>query len=73
MAGAFGHEKSHYEIAPDIAQQMGEDRLFPTLRNDREADIAVTGFSCREQISHHLGTNPRHVLEWLADALLRLQ
>ncbi len=65
MAGAFGHEKSHY----DIAQKMGEHRLLPALRNAPETDIAVTGFSCREQISHHLGATPRHVLEWLADAL----
>jgi len=65
MAGAFGHEREHYEIA----KAMGEHRLFPAVRQRGEAEIAVTGFSCRQQIAHHTDVQPRHALEWLASAL----
>ncbi len=66
MAGAFGHEREHYEIA----KAMGEHRLFPALRKRGDAGVAVTGFSCRQQIGHHTDARPRHALEWLASALL---
>ncbi|MFO0837965.1 MAG: FAD-linked oxidase C-terminal domain-containing protein [Phycisphaerae bacterium] len=66
MAGSFGHEKDHYEIA----RAVGEQRLFPAVRNRAEATIAVSGFSCREQISHHIGVDARHLLEVAAAALL---
>ena len=65
MAGSFGHEVEHY----DIARAMGEQRLFPAVRDRGEADIAVSGFSCRQQIEHHTGVPVRHVAEYLADAL----
>jgi FAD/FMN-containing dehydrogenase/Fe-S oxidoreductase len=65
MAGAFGHESEHYEIA----RTVGEQRLFPAIRNDPEAVVAVSGFSCRHQIEHHTGRRARHVVELLADAL----
>lgn len=67
MAGAFGHEVEHY----DVATACGEDRLFPAVRERGGASIAVSGFSCREQISHHTDAAPRHVLEYLADALMQ--
>lgn len=65
MAGSFGHEKDHY----DVARAVGDDRLFPAVRNRVKAEIVVSGFSCREQIRHHTGVEPVHVVEWLADAL----
>ena len=65
MAGAFGHEREHY----DVARLIGADRLFPAIENALTARIAVTGFSCRHQIEHHTKAKPRHVLEWVADAL----
>ena len=65
MAGSFGHEVGHYEIASAI----GEQRLFPAVRSRGDAVIAVTGFSCREQIAHHTDATPRHVLEIAADRL----
>lgn len=65
MAGGFGHEKDHY----DVARAIGEQRLFPAVRARGEAEIIVSGFSCREQIEHHCKVRPRHVLEVLADAL----
>lgn len=66
MAGSFGHEKSHYEVA----RAVGEQRLFPAIRAEPGAAIAVTGFSCREQIAHHTGVLARHVLEIAAEELL---
>jgi Fe-S oxidoreductase len=70
MAGAFGHETEHY----DVARAVGEQRLFPVVREARRttagAAIAVSGFSCRHQIEHHTGIAARHLVELLADALL---
>ncbi len=65
MAGAFGHEVEHYEIS----RAIGEQRLFPAIRDRGEAQIAVSGFSCREQIDHHTDAQPRHLIEYLADML----
>lgn len=65
MAGSFGHETEHYEIA----RAVGEQRLFPAVRSRGDAQVAITGFSCREQIAHHTGLECRHVLELVADAL----
>ncbi len=66
MAGSFGHEVEHY----DVAQAVGEQRLFPAIRESGDASIAVSGFSCRCQIRHHTDAKPRHVVEYLADAIL---
>jgi FAD/FMN-containing dehydrogenase/Fe-S oxidoreductase len=66
MAGAFGHEVEHY----DVAKAVGEQRLFPAIRERGNAAIAVSGFSCRCQIEHHTGVHPRHVVEFLADAIV---
>ena len=65
MAGAFGHEVEHY----DVSRAIGEQRLFPAVRNRGAAEIAVSGFSCHEQIQHHTGVANRHLIEYLADAL----
>lgn len=65
MAGSFGHEVEHYEIA----RLIGEERLFPAVRARGEAEIAVSGFSCRQQIDHHTGVTPRHLIEVVAEAL----
>ena len=66
MAGAFGHEVEHY----DVAKAVGEQRLFPAVRERDNAAIAVSGFSCRCQIEHHTGVHPKHVIEFLADAIV---
>ncbi len=66
MAGAFGHEVEHY----DVAYAIGEERLFPAVRDRENADIAVSGFSCRHQIEHHTDTPAKHLVEYLAGLLL---
>ncbi|MCK4850830.1 MAG: 4Fe-4S dicluster domain-containing protein, partial [Phycisphaerae bacterium] len=57
MAGSFGYEREHY----DISMQIGEDRLFPAVRN-RPPGCAVVacGFSCRHQIADATDVSPLH-------------
>ncbi len=66
MAGSFGHERDHYDVAKAVCEQ----RLLPAIRDRGSAEIVVSGFSCREQISHHAQLHPRHVLEVLNDRLV---
>jgi FAD/FMN-containing dehydrogenase/Fe-S oxidoreductase len=66
LAGSFGYEKEHYKIS----ELVGEDRLFPAVRDSAmDTVIAVTGVSCKQQIGHFTGRKPRHVAEVLADRL----
>lgn len=65
MAGAFGHEIEHY----DVAKAIGEQRLFPAIRARGDADVVASGFSCRQHIAHHTGVTARHVIEIVADLL----
>jgi FAD/FMN-containing dehydrogenase/Fe-S oxidoreductase len=66
MAGSFGHEAEHYEVS----RAIGAQRLFPAVRARGDAEVVVSGFSCREQLTHHCGVSPRHVLEALAEGLV---
>jgi Fe-S oxidoreductase len=62
MAGSFGYEKEHYEIS----RAVGEQRLFPALREAAsDAVIVASGFSCRKQIDHFTGRTALHPAELL--------
>ena len=66
MAGSFGFEAEHY----DLSMKVGEDRLFPTVRNaSDETVICVSGVSCRQQIEHGTGRRPKHLAEVLWEAV----
>jgi FAD/FMN-containing dehydrogenase/Fe-S oxidoreductase len=66
LAGSFGYEKEHYEIS----LQVGEQRLFPALRQAApDAIIVAPGFSCRLQISHATGWTAVHPVVLLAELL----
>ncbi len=67
MAGTFGFETEHY----DMSKAMGSLKLFPAIEaNDkRDWKIAISGISCRQQIDHFTSKRPRHVVEYIADAL----
>jgi FAD/FMN-containing dehydrogenase/Fe-S oxidoreductase len=66
MAGSFGFEAEHYEVS----RAMAERSLIPAVVSaPRDAEVLVTGVSCRQQIAHFSGRQPRHVLELMADAL----
>jgi FAD/FMN-containing dehydrogenase/Fe-S oxidoreductase len=66
MAGSFGFETEHYEISEAMARRT----LVPAVdAAPRDTAIAITGVSCRQQIAHFSTREPRHVAEYLAEAL----
>ena len=66
MAGSFGYEKEHYKLS----QQIGEDRLFPSLRKlNTEVIVSASGTSCRHQIRDGVHKTALHPIEVLYNAL----
>lgn len=68
MAGAFGYEKAHY----DLSMKIGELRLFEAVREKPPGSFSLTaaGFSCRHQLEHGTGVQPKHPVEILREAVL---
>ncbi|MEM7486174.1 MAG: FAD-linked oxidase C-terminal domain-containing protein [Bacteroidota bacterium] len=67
MAGSFGYEKEHYEIS----MQVGELKLFPTVRKSSEDTIiAANGTSCRHQIKDGTKREAQHPVSILRQALI---
>lgn len=57
MAGSFGYEKEHY----DLSKKIGESVLFPAVKKHKgDKTIVACGFSCRHQIEHFTGVQPKH-------------
>ena len=69
MAGAFGYEKKHYELSMNI----GELRLFEAVREKPPGSftLSAAGFSCRHQLEHGTGVQPKHPIEVLRDATMQ--
>jgi Fe-S oxidoreductase len=65
MAGAFGYEKSHYDISVKIANL----ELVPALTANPSTTVVATGTSCRHQIRDLTGRTALHPLELLASDL----
>ncbi len=66
MAGSFGYEKEHY----DISMQVGEDTLFPKIRNtDESVEIVAAGTSCRHQIFDGTKRTSQHPISVLRTVL----
>ncbi len=66
MAGSFGFEKEHY----DISMQVGEDTLFPKIRNtDARTKIVAAGTSCRHQIKDGTKRTSQHPISILKEVL----
>jgi Fe-S oxidoreductase len=66
MAGSFGYEKEHY----DLSMQVGEDTLFPKIRNTEESvEIAAAGTSCRHQIFDGTQRISQHPISILREVL----
>jgi FAD/FMN-containing dehydrogenase/Fe-S oxidoreductase len=64
MAGSFGYEAEHYEIS----RKVGEERLFPTIRETpMDVIISTAGVSCHQQIDHFTSRNTKHIAEVLAE------
>lgn len=66
MAGAFGYDKSNYELSMAIGEQV----LFPAVRQaDDSTIIAAPGTSCRQQILDGTGKTAFHPIQILYKAL----
>jgi Fe-S oxidoreductase len=66
MAGSFGYEAEKYELSLKI----GEQRLLPAVRQAPEnAVIVADGISCRQQIRHATGRDPKHLVEVVAERM----
>ncbi len=66
MAGAFGYEKEHFELA----QKVGEMVLFPDVRTaSAETIICAPGTSCRHHVKDGTGRIALHPAEVLFAAL----
>jgi FAD/FMN-containing dehydrogenase/Fe-S oxidoreductase len=69
MAGAFGYEKAHY----DLSMKIGELRLFGAVR-EKPPDsftLSAAGFSCRHQLEHGTGVQPKHPIEVLRASIVK--
>lgn len=65
LAGNFGAERGHEQIARSVA----ELELLPALEAAPEAPLMADGFSCRTQIDSLSGRRARHLAEVLAERL----
>jgi len=62
MAGAFGYDKSTY----DISMKMANDKLFPAIKkNNSNTKIIADGTSCRCQIKDGLNKEAIHLAKFL--------
>ena len=71
MAGSFGYEKEHY----DLSMKIAETRLLEPIRShlgdsSDNSQVAISGTSCREQIKHSTGYEPKHIVELLCEAII---
>ena len=59
MAGSFGYE--HF----DVSRVVGEDRLFPAVRQamNQGKTVIACGISCRHQLHDMLDVNAKHWVE----------
>jgi Fe-S oxidoreductase len=58
MAGAWGYERSHYEVSVACAER----KLLPAVRDAAPSTIVVaSGFSCRSQLEQLAGVKALHV------------
>ena len=58
--------REHY----DISMQIGGLSLFPAIAAKPDAEVAVMGVSCRQQVEHGAGRRARHLIEVLRDAVV---
>ncbi len=65
MAGSFGYEKDKY----NVSMKVGEQTLFPQLRETDDVEICSEGFSCRHQILDGVGKKAKHPAVIMANAL----
>lgn len=64
MAGAFGYEKSHYDLSVNIAKP-----LLQQLVAHHDALVVASGTSCRHQLRDLFPCHPLHPMELLAQQI----
>jgi len=64
MAGSFGYEAEHYAMSKAIARI-----LYDQVDGSPGERVVAPGASCRTQLSDHVGGEPPHPVEMLAEAL----
>jgi Fe-S oxidoreductase len=56
-----------------MSEKIGEDKLFPAVRQATAANagtiVLTNGFSCREQIEHGIGQHAMHIAQLAQRAL----
>lgn len=67
MAGQFGLEVEHVEMAT----QMAEQGLYTAIKAEPEATVLANGFSCQQQIINGGFAKPLHIAEILNAAMAR--
>jgi FAD/FMN-containing dehydrogenase/Fe-S oxidoreductase len=65
MAGAFGALAEKYDLSVQVAQRLLDQIDNPTLGTE----VIASGTSCRHQITDLTNLRPKHMAEFLADAL----
>jgi len=66
MAGAFGAEAEHYEVA----MQRGELSLLPQVRAaSNDTQVIANGTSCRHQIRDGASRESQHLAQLLRQAI----
>lgn len=66
MAGAFGFENDHY----DVAMKCGDRVLLPAVRQTPKDTLIITdGFSCHEQIRQTTDRRPLHLAQVIEMAM----
>jgi Fe-S oxidoreductase len=64
MAGSFGYEAEHFDLSMAIGRL-----LFEQVDASPGETVVAPGASCRIQLATHLGSQPPHPIEVLADSL----
>ena len=68
MAGAFGYNKSTY----DISIKMANDKLIPFIKNQKEDVIIIAdGTSCRTQIKDGSNRSAMHFSRFLENLIIK--
>ncbi len=67
MAGAYGHEKRHYEDSRGIYELSWKKALINPQRKKADVTYLATGASCRSQVKRFDGVNLQHPLQALLE------
>ena len=54
MAGSFGYQNH------ELSEKIGEDRLFPAVRDNPDSQVVACGISCRHQLHDFLNVKAKH-------------